>query len=90
MTRAEQREALEALIEEGERRLQIMRTILENMHNRPAKTRAPATSVVLTPQVRRTIKSLHRRNPAMPQSVIASMVGVNPGRVSEVLSGKRV
>lgn len=89
MTKAEQREALAALIAEGEKRLEIMRTILENMHNRPAQRRAPVTSVALTPTVKRTIKSLHRKNPALPQSVIASMVGVNPGRVSEVLSGKR-
>lgn len=43
----------------------------------------------MTPAIAARIKSIHASCPEMTQLQIANIVGVNPGRVSETLYGKR-
>ena len=47
---------------------------------------APVKSAPLTPEKRLEIVALRRADPTLHLSEIAHRVGVNPGRVSEVLS----
>lgn len=51
--------------------------------------RAPVKMNGVTPAIRGRILELARANPRMHVSEIAAAVNVNPGRVSEVLTGKR-
>jgi hypothetical protein len=48
------------------------------------------SSVKMTPEIRERIRAIAARNPDFSQAKIAQRVKVNPGRVSEVLSGLRV
>lgn len=56
---------------------------------RPPVTRAPVTSRKVTPQMAEDIRIVHEINPTWSQSRIGRLFGVNAGRVSEVLAGKR-
>ena len=56
---------------------------------RRAKKVAPIKSRKLTPAVEAQIRQLNTAHPSMSQVEIARLVGVNPGRVSETLYGKR-
>ncbi|HQZ13913.1 MAG TPA: hypothetical protein PK286_13605 [Devosia sp.] len=49
---------------------------------RPRKVATTEAQAALT-------KRLHLDHPDLPQSEIAAVVGLNQGRVSEILSGKR-
>jgi hypothetical protein len=51
--------------------------------------KAPVKSVRLTPQVKTRIKNIARDYPKMSLHEIGRWTGVNPGRVSEVLNGKK-
>jgi hypothetical protein len=51
--------------------------------------RSPPTSTPMTPALRRQIILAARLNPEMSQLEIAKSFGVNQGRVSEALKGKR-
>jgi hypothetical protein len=51
--------------------------------------RAPSTSNRINDEIRERIRSIHKENPSLTQAEIAMQVGVNPGRVSETLRGKR-
>lgn len=53
------------------------------------RARARAKSKPVSPAIARHIRGLRRRNPEASLQWIAQLVGVNPGRVSEVLHGKR-
>lgn len=60
---------------------------LEHMtRESPIRKRAPVQSAKVTPKVRRRIVELAERN--ISQAEIAHLVGVNPGRVSEVLRAR--
>lgn len=61
-------------------------TLADEIRRRPMRSRAPAT---MTSQVAATIRRMKAANPNMPQHEIARRLNVNPGRVSEVLRGKR-
>ena len=50
---------------------------------------APVKSRNVTPDVSRRIREMALKNPNLHLSEIASSFGVNQGRVSEVLAGKR-
>ena len=52
-------------------------------------TRGPITSRPMTDAVRAQIRALAAQVPRLSQAEIARRVGVNPGRVSEVLRGFR-
>ena len=54
----------------------------------PARGRMPTTSNDMTPEIRRQILEL-ARSTQLHNAQIAARVGVNPGRVSEVLQGDR-
>jgi hypothetical protein len=56
---------------------------------RRSYTRAPVTSRRITPAVRALVRRMAADFPDMPQQAIAEACGVNLGRVSEILHGKR-
>lgn len=51
--------------------------------------RAPQKSASVTSSVVTRIKQMAYHNPTMHQTEIAALFNVNPGRVSEILHGKR-
>jgi hypothetical protein len=53
---------------------------------RKVSRKAPVKSAPLSPEKRQEIVALRRADPTLHLSEIAHRVGVNPGRVSEVLS----
>ncbi len=59
------------------------------LHRRPSIRRAPAQSNPVTPQVRRIVHATAAAEPDMSYQDIAVLAGVNAGRVSEILRGKR-
>ena len=56
---------------------------------RPAKRRAPVTSVPATPELKQKIKAYAKAHPSKSLAEIGRVFHVNGGRVSEALSGKR-
>lgn len=66
-----------------------LRTCISDLVRDPAVRKAPTQSSPVTPQVKQQIKTLAANNPDMSMQDIADLVGVNIGRVSEVLNGKR-
>lgn len=63
--------------------------LADQIGRRAIGTRAPVTSVKMTDEIRDEIHRIHKENPKLSQHEIARRVGVNPGRVSETLHGKR-
>jgi hypothetical protein len=51
--------------------------------------KAPRSSRRVTPQLALSIKLFAENNPEMPLQDISNIYGVNAGRVSEILSGKK-
>jgi hypothetical protein len=68
---------------------QELRAVLALMKRRTYVRRAPVHSNPVTPAIKAQIQALAANNPTMHESEIAAQVGVNPGRVSEVLHGLR-
>lgn len=58
------------------------------LHRRPAARRMPVHSRSITPAIRQQILDLARTTD-LHSSEIAARLGVNPGRVSEILQGDR-
>lgn len=56
---------------------------------RSSAGRAPASSQSMTPAIAKKIKQIKAAHPDYPYTRIASMLNINPGRVSETLKGKR-
>jgi hypothetical protein len=78
------------LLELAERHnIQELHDLAMQLHRRPAIRKAPADSMPLTPEIERSIRDLACRHPSATYKRIANMAGVNIGRVSEVLAGKR-
>lgn len=95
-TKAKQRRFLAQLIlEAGEEiRARIafrarMVDLYEELHNRPARGRGRTVSNKVTPELRARVRNIAAADPTLPHSSIAEIVGVNSGRISEILSGKR-
>lgn len=63
--------------------------LADQIGRRAVGARAPATSAKMTDEIREQIQQIHKENPKLSQQEIARRVGVNPGRVSETLHGKR-
>ena len=61
----------------------------EALAQRTPVTHGAPTSERMTPTKVQEIWEEHLRDPTLPQHVIAKRCGVNQGRVSEVLAGKR-
>lgn len=66
-----------------------IRLLLVHMRRRPAAKRADVTSQPMTPDLADAIRRYARRYPSASQLQIAVHYGVNQGRVSEALRGKR-
>lgn len=62
--------------------------LADEIRRRPS-TRSAPTSRPMTPTLRAQIRLAARLNPEMSQLEIAKSFGVNQGRVSEALKGKR-
>ena len=56
---------------------------------RRSYSRAPVKSKRITAKVRSDVMFMARQNPDMSHQEIAQANGINPGRVSEILHGKR-
>ena len=63
--------------------------LADAISRRKRVTQAPATARRMSPALKHQIIDIHYRNPELPHFKIAEFVGTNPGRVSEVLAGKR-
>ncbi len=89
------RELIGELTEESKklarRQLHIAQTInqLAEETRRRSYDRAPITSRRITPAVRLSAREMAESNPDMSHQAIAEAHGINPGRVSEILHGKR-
>ena len=79
-------ELLEIAAATGNNRLVHLAHALTRRH---ADRKAPATSRRMTPELRREIAEYANANPDMSQVAVGRRFGVNPGRVSEALNGKR-
>jgi hypothetical protein len=66
-----------------------IRNLSHELKRRPSSKTDRRVSVPLTPKVRAKIIQMRHDLPGISQMEIASFVGVNPGRVSEVLRGFR-
>lgn len=60
-----------------------------HISRRKVIARAPVTSVKVDRALAARIKAYKRHHPHWSHQLIATKCGVNPGRVSEVLRGKR-
>lgn len=69
--------------------IRIRRIIRDHLTREPPVRRAPDRHVKITPEMKRDIRAYARRNPEAHQVDIGNAFGVNPGRVSEILNGKR-
>lgn len=63
--------------------------LADEIPRRPPVTRAPITSRKVTPQMAEDIRLTHELHPTWSQAKIGRVFGVNAGRVSETLAGKR-
>lgn len=66
-----------------------MVTWADGLHRRRKKTSAPVTSARVTPALARAVREYAAAHPEEPQYKIAQKFNINPGRVSEILAGKR-
>lgn len=67
-----------------------VRNIVETMMvKRSAVRRAPTKSVPVTEAIAKAVRKMAKKYPTMHQSEIALVFGLNQGRVSEILSGRK-
>jgi hypothetical protein len=66
-----------------------LETLARELERRPPVRRAPVSSEPMTPELADAIRADAAANPDATMSEIAARYNVNPGRVSEVLAGKR-
>ena len=98
MTKSEMRVALDVAIDRLRHAITLssaqdvipdLEAIRAELQNRPRKTNGAAVSKTVDTTVVATVKALHKHFPEMPQHEIAKRAGINQGRVSEILAGKR-
>lgn len=63
--------------------------IAAELKRRPAQAAGRVTSTPMTPALRAQIRAYALANPALTQVEVARVFNVNPGRVSEAVSGRR-
>lgn len=63
--------------------------LAEELSRRSPTKRAQATSEKVTPELARAVKMYARLNPDETQAEVGKKFNINPGRVSEILRGKR-
>jgi hypothetical protein len=99
-TKAQQRELVEQLIVQqrhsmslgGDRQQHVLdglEVLASAMHNRVPEQRGRATSKHVNDAKRAEVHQLRADHPDWSQQEIANASGVNIGRVSEILKGKR-
>lgn len=75
-----------AIFDAVRERLAIVR---RELHNRPPTTRGEPVAVPVTPELIKRVWEIHLGNVTIPQHIIGEMVGLQQGRISEILSGIR-
>lgn len=89
------REQIAALTEESKRIARRQLYIATKINQLPEETRrrtydrAPITSRRVTASVRASVRDMAVANPDMTYQALAEAHGINIGRVSEILHGKR-
>jgi hypothetical protein len=66
-----------------------VRALANDLHRESPVRRAPVNSNAMTPQLAERIRTYARARPQVSQLKIAVVFGVNQGRVSEAMNGKR-
>jgi hypothetical protein len=69
--------------------LQHVKRALALMTRAKAVRKAPAQSKRVTPCLEREVRAHALLNPSMPLALIAHRFKINPGRVSEILNGRK-
>ena len=89
MQKSQMRTELDEIIKDIRNVLERSERLRAEMHNRPRVMRGKATSNPITSELRAKIIRAHEISPYTPQHELAKRFGVNPGRISEILAGKR-
>jgi hypothetical protein len=66
-----------------------IKSLADELRRRRPRTVAEPRSTPTTPLMMNAIRHYHAAHPDKPQTEIARIFNVNPGRVSEALRGKR-
>jgi len=66
-----------------------LRRLVVALFRRPYVRRAPVKSKPMTPELKMRLREAARQNPDMSYQDIGVLLGVNAGRVSEAVAGKR-
>jgi hypothetical protein len=66
-----------------------LKAIAEELPNRSPIRRSPRVSPRVTPEIAEQVRRLALDNPTMSNHEIAAQLGLNQGRVSEILAGRR-
>ena len=89
------RELIGELTEESKRLARRQLYIAQKINQLAEETkrrnfgRAPVKSRRVTAAVRASVRAMAETNPGISQQALADAHGINPGRVSEILHGKR-
>jgi hypothetical protein len=67
----------------------VLSAMLLELRNRNPRTAGTRMSVRMTPELKARLRQFHSQHPDMPQHKLGALFGVNQGRVSETLTGKR-
>lgn len=89
ITEARKQLELIAKMADRETAQRIRQVIRRYMYRSPPVRKAKPQSAAMSPEMVARIKQTAQGNPKMPLQRIAELYNVNPGRVSEVLNGKR-
>jgi hypothetical protein len=85
----EVRDALHDIASQLDKLSSTVAQLAEETKKRPARKKAPVNSKPMTDKLAAEIRQFSKLNPNKSQFEIAKIFGVNQGRVSEVLRGKR-
>lgn len=89
MTKEDMRVEVDAILDALHELYHRLYAVRDELHNRPPIMRGENTSVTVDGSVVEAVLAMHEAYPEMPQHEIAKRIGLNPGRVSEILAGKR-
>lgn len=87
MSKPEVRDRLRELAEEHG--IEELNFLADQLYRQYKTGRTPTKSPECTPEMAEAIREYRKANPEAPQHEIASIFGVNHGRVSEALNGLR-
>jgi hypothetical protein len=88
MIKSEQREVILDQIVTLQRVADTLAEVAEDMRNRTSPRR-PDTSAKITPELRTAVYEAWYEDPTLTQATLAARFNVHPGRISEILHGKR-